>query len=306
MPQTPFIHRQPKSWKKVSLTVPEKYSDSIASFLADLNNSAVEQSTIMSAEHSVPMDVVTVYLEEGTKFATSWEHLQAFLTDLEENNEFTCSIQTEQIIEEDWNKRWKEHFKPFHLSKRLVIKPSWEEYTTQNNEVVLEMDPGMAFGTGLHASTRLALQLTEELFNTTKIHSVLDVGTGTGILGMSCALFGAETIIGIDNDMDARTAAADNVVQNNLNNKMTVINKDLTQISQKFDLVIANITQDVLTFLANSLVSCVKQGGNLILSGILTGKQASNIEHIFHELGFTTFKTKDSEEWTALHMIAPQ
>nr|MBF0223505.1 hypothetical protein [Desulfobulbaceae bacterium] len=105
MKQPDFTHRRPKSWQKISITVPEVFSDSIASFLAALNDSAVEQSTILSTEYSAPKDVVSVYFEEDDTFTASWNQLQIFLSDLQKNNDFTYSIKTEPVVEEDWNKR---------------------------------------------------------------------------------------------------------------------------------------------------------------------------------------------------------
>jgi ribosomal protein L11 methyltransferase len=306
MPQSSFDHRKPKSWQKVTITVPDQHSDIVASFLAELTNSAIEQSAVSAPLPAAPTDQVTVYLEENEDTETLNEQIMAFLSALETQHNFSYTLASEQIIEEDWNKNWKKHFKPFKLTKRLVVKPSWEDYSAEHDEVVLEMDPGMAFGTGLHASTRLALQLIEDLFSRKAINSVLDVGTGTGILGMSCALFGGQKVVGIDNDIDARVAAIDNIQKNHLEEKMSIIDEDLSQILSTFDLVIANITQDVLTLLAKSLIARLNPGGSLILSGILTGEQSEGIQHTFTSAGLKTFATKQSEEWTALHFTAPQ
>ena len=306
MPQSSFSHRKQRSWQKLSITIPEHLSDPLASFLAELTGTAIEQSTPISPSGTDPFEVVSVYLEEDNQLIYFTQQIQKFIEALGEQKDLLNTITTETILEEDWNKRWKQHFKPFNLTNRLVIKPSWEEYTPTPNQVVLEMDPGMAFGTGLHASTKLALQLTEDLFKTKQINSVLDVGTGTGILGMSCALFGANTIVGIDNDLDARVAAEDNIRHNKLDKKMSIIDKDLSQISQNFDLVIANITQDVLTLLADSLTARINPGGSLILSGILAGEQSQSIQHIFNTTGLKMTDSNESEEWTALHFSAPQ
>jgi len=303
MPQSSFDYRKPKSWQKITITVPDQHSDVVASFLAELADTAVEQSFAPTTPPATTTEQVSVYLEENEDIDALNEQILAFLHSLETRQNFSYTIASKQIIEEDWNKNWKEHFKPFKLAERLIVKPSWENYTAEHDEVVLEMDPGMAFGTGLHASTRLALQLIEDLFNYRIIGSALDVGTGTGILGMSCALFGAQRVVGIDNDIDARCAASENIQKNHLEAKMSIIDKDLSQITSTFDLVIANITHDVLTLLAKDLTTRIKPGGSLIVSGLLAGKQSESIQHTFNSAGLKTCATKQSGEWIALHFI---
>ena len=306
MPQSLFDHRKPKSWQKITITLPDQHSDVVASFLAELTGTAIEQSSVPAASTTTPAEQVTVYLEENEETETLSNQIQGFLQDLETHQDFSYTIESKTIIEEDWNQNWKAHFKPFKLTERLVIKPSWEDYTVGRNEVVLEMDPGMAFGTGLHASTRLALQLIEDLFDRRIIHTVLDVGTGTGILGMSCALFGAQKVVGIDNDIDARFAATNNIQRNHLEKTMSISDNDLNQLTSTFDLVIANITCDVLTFLAKELIARVRQGGNLVLSGILVGEQRESIQKTFGSAGLKTSATKQSGEWTALYLTTSE
>jgi ribosomal protein L11 methyltransferase len=162
------------------------------------------------------------------------------------------------------------------------------------------MDPGMAFGTGLHASTKLALLLIEESFADKPPRTVLDIGTGTGILGMDCALLGAERVVGLDNDIDARTAAQENIHKNHLAAIMVIDDRNLGALEPLFDLVIANITQDVLTLLAMDIIARLAPAGRLVLSGILTGLQTDIIKQVFGDLGLTLIKTESQEEWTAL------
>jgi len=126
------------------------------------------------------------------------------------------------------------------------------------------------------------------------------VGTGTGILGMECALLGAKSVVGLDNDIDARTAAIENVHKNHLENTMVIDPRDLNEIDTHFDLVIANITQDVLTLLADSILSRMAPEGRLVLSGILTGPQTDIIKQVFGDLGLSLITTQSQEEWTAL------
>jgi len=133
-----------------------------------------------------------------------------------------------------------------------------------------------------------------------RFQSVLDVGTGTGILGMACACFGASQILGLDNDIDARVAAIENIKNNKLTEQMRIEEKDLYEVAGQFDLVIANITHDVLTALSHSLQGRTKSGGHLILSGILIEKQSESIRETFENLGMNLVQTKSKEEWCSL------
>ncbi len=120
------------------------------------------------------------------------------------------------IDEEDWGKNWKDHFKPFTIVPGLVIAPTWEEYQPAAGEAVITMDPGMAFGTGHHATTSLSLELIRRTLVENGGQRLLDVGTGTGILGMAALLFGAKDVLGLDNDPEAVSAAEENVRRNSL------------------------------------------------------------------------------------------
>lgn len=304
MTQTSFSHRPPRTWDKITITVPAIQADAVAALVASLSESGIEQ---ISGSHDSDLEQIIAYLTEDQNSTQLIETIHAFLEEL--NKKLPPSspalFQQERIVEEDWNRHWKVHFKPFKLTDRLVIKPSWEEYERQPHEIVLEMDPGMAFGTGLHASTKLALLLIEESFAAKPAKSVLDIGTGTGILGMDCALLGAEEVIGLDNDIDARSAAIDNIRKNRLESIMSIDPRGLNALDDRFDLVIANITQDVLTLLVHDILARLTPGGRLVLSGILTGDQTDTIKRVYGGLGLALVRTKSEGEWTGLLFESP-
>ncbi|HSR37094.1 MAG TPA: 50S ribosomal protein L11 methyltransferase, partial [Desulfurivibrionaceae bacterium] len=182
-------------------------------------------------------------------------------------------------------------------------KPTWEQYTPQADEQVIEMDPGMAFGTGHHASTRLALQLLERVFQERQPSSpsFLDVGSGTGILAMAGALWGAGTVVATDNDPDAVFIARQNIAANHLQDRIEVNDTPLGNLTPHFDIIVANITSDVLTLLAPELASHLKPGGDLVLAGILGGEQEQGISAVFQRLGLTQLACPHHEEWVAFH-----
>ena len=300
MPKKTFAHRPPKNWTKLTTTLSASHADTVAAYLAEMADNGIEQNASPLGDPA--LEQIIAYLPEGVAVEQVVATITALLNELDKDDPAASSAQfvQERVEEEDWNQRWKEHFKPFKLTERLVIKPSWEPYDKLEHEIVLEMDPGMAFGTGLHASTQLALLLIEESLASKPAQVVLDIGTGTGILGMDCALLGAVKVVGIDNDIDARTAAQENVVVNHLEAVMTIDPRDVDDLEERFDLVIANITQDVLTLLAPAILARLESGGRLVLSGILAGSQTDAIRQLYGELGLTLIQSKSKEEWTGL------
>ncbi|MBI4792208.1 MAG: 50S ribosomal protein L11 methyltransferase [Deltaproteobacteria bacterium] len=292
----PFAHRPPKSWLKVSFSITDELADPAAAYLSDLTGNGVEQS-MPPPDGNADSTTVTAYLDRDDGTPANREKIRSFLEQL-------CGrppeIRFEEIIEEDWGLNWKKHFKPVRVSSRIIVKPTWEAYQAATGEIVIEIDPGLAFGTGLHASTRLALQLIDAAFaDDTPPVTVLDVGTGTGILGIAAALFGAAAVTGIDNDPDAVVCAEKNVAQNRINHVMAVSGTDLQAQTGPFDLVVANITSDVLTLLAPLLAGRIAPAGKLILAGILAGQQGREIEQTFAALGLTLLQSPVDGEWQA-------
>jgi len=214
---------------------------------------------------------------------------------------FSCpvpAVSAEIVDNNDWAENWKEHFKPFAIVDGLVIAPTWEPYTAAEEEQVIVMDPGMAFGTGHHATTRLCLEVMSALEISGK--RVLDVGTGTGILAMAALLWGASEATAIDTDKEAVSAAKTNAERNSLSERMHVSDALLEQAGTGFDLVIANIIHDVLVGLSDELARAVSEDGRVLLSGLLDGEQGDNLVRIFARKGFEVTQHRADEQWCAL------
>ncbi|HIP82157.1 MAG TPA: 50S ribosomal protein L11 methyltransferase, partial [Desulfocapsa sulfexigens] len=280
--------------------------DALIDYLVGVMGASVEQS-VDTHESTLCLNV---YLKEKNPDITKQQQLQdkleAHLKELATIFQAKeANISWEQIEDQDWSSNWKIHFKPFTITEGLVIVPTWEEYTAKNNEQVIVMDPGMAFGTGHHATTSLSLEFIRKILTADKNQRVLDVGTGTAILGMSAALFGASRVLGIDNDPEAVRIATENVKLNRLNSVMEVSPDPLQQIDEQFDLIVANIIHDVLITMADAFNTLLTQGGNLILSGILHGEQERNIIRVFTDCGFLFVEKKQQEEWASLHFTIP-
>ncbi|MEW6426642.1 MAG: 50S ribosomal protein L11 methyltransferase [Thermodesulfobacteriota bacterium] len=285
-----------KEWLVLELTVPGRMTDYFAAFLTDLAGSGVE---VRPAADTGSETLIT-YLPADQHLPEKKERFLAFLAASSPAGA-PFAWQENTIADEDWNANWKRHFKPERITARLIIKPTWEEYQAGPGEIVIEIDPKMAFGTGHHASTRLALQLIETVFAMgPSPAAVLDVGTGTGILAMAAAGYGAARVVATDNDPEAVAAAVENIAQNRLGQQVTASGCDLENVAGPFDLVLANIIHDTLLELAPALVAKIGEGGHLILAGILRGEQEASIVARYREHGLQAVEVRHQEEWAAL------
>lgn len=203
-----------------------------------------------------------------------------------------------QIPDQDWTATWKEHIPVLHLGRRVVIKPSWRSYEPRANDIVLEMDPGMAFGTGLHPTTRLCVVVLEGLVRP-GMH-ILDVGTGTGILAMVAARLGAEEALAIDNDENAVIVARRNVQANGLSERVTLCYGSLADVKETYDVVVVNILAPVIINMARAgLAERLRPDGSLVVSGILEA-QVDSVAGALHEQSLQVVEQRQQEEWVAL------
>ncbi len=209
------------------------------------------------------------------------------------------------VPDTDWNEEWKKHFHPTRITRRLVVSPSWAGYRAKKGEIVIELDPGMAFGTGHHATTRLMLHLLESHAATGR-RTALDVGTGTGILAIAAALLGCPQVTAVDNDPEAIRAASKNVRRNRLDGRVLVSDAPLASMAAgRYDLVLANIVLDTLLALADDLGRVLAPNGCLILSGILRGKQEQRIEQACAARGLQPCQKAREGEWAAIAFQRP-
>lgn len=180
-------------------------------------------------------------------------------------------IDCQEVMEEDWATAWKDYFHPVKVSDRIVIKPTWEDYTAAVGEIIVEIDPGMAFGTGTHHTTVLCLRLLDELVTTDSV--VFDVGTGSGILAIAAAKLGASSVRAIDLDQVAVKTAHENILVNNVQHTVTAAAGDLlTGVTGQADIIVANIIADVIIQVLPDVPSRLKDNGILIASGIISDR----------------------------------
>ncbi|HEX6837936.1 MAG TPA: 50S ribosomal protein L11 methyltransferase, partial [Polyangia bacterium] len=260
--------------------------------LVEIGASGVEerdQTTFQkAADASAPMLVVWVPVDEA----------RAFLERAREAGLPPPADASRVRDEDEWRDVWKQYFAPRKVG-RFVIVPSWEKYAPTADELVLDMDPGRAFGTGGHPSTRLCLVAISEL---PRCERFLDVGCGSGVLAIACAkLFPEATGIAVDVDADAVDVSRENALRNAVLDRISVSATPVEEVHGPFDVVTANILPDVLIPLARPIAARVGDGGTLILSGILR-ELADGVEAAYVELGLSTTQRLDEDGWRALVM----
>lgn len=198
----------------------------------------------------------------------------------------------------EWKDSWKQYFKPFKFTEKIVIKPSWEEYTPQEDEIVIEMDPGMAFGTGTHETTKMCALLGEKYLR--KNDRVLDLGCGTAILGLLAIKLGASSALAADTDEAAVKTARQNIDNNGETNRIQVMRGALNDVPEgSFDMIFINIIADVIIEISKEIKKYVKSGTNIILSGIIKDRKAE-VKRKYSELGFILIDELSMGEWEAM------
>ncbi|MBM6821257.1 50S ribosomal protein L11 methyltransferase [Fusobacterium mortiferum] len=226
--------------------------------------------------------------------------LSTFEEKFAEREDIIYTIDFYEYDEEDYQNSWKKYLFPEKVSEKFVVKPTWREYTPEADELIIELDPGRAFGTGSHPTTSLCLKLMEE--NISEGDSVIDVGTGSGILMIAADRLGASEIYGTDIDELAVESAKENLELNNISeDKAKVYKGDLISVveNKKFDVVVANILADVLLILLHDISKVVKPNGKIIFSGIIEDK-CELLRREVESLGFTVEEIKADKEWRAM------
>lgn len=202
------------------------------------------------------------------------------------------------VAETDWAEAWKQHLTVLHVGRRLVIRPSWLSYVPAPEEVVIELDPGMAFGTGTHPTTQMCLLALEDTVYPGA--RVLDLGTGSGILAIAAAKLGAGRVLALDTDPQAVTVARENVRRNGVADRVRVAQGSLAQAIGRFDVVVANILAGVLIEMAeHGLARRLTPEGQLMVAGLLLGHE-EEVRNAFQKNGLAIVGRRQMEDWVAL------
>ena len=299
------------NWTQIAVNCPLENAEAVAQLLLDLGGAGAqtEDTTILFDQSEDAQIVARQNAIVTSYFAPEYDAqtLKAQLETLFERGEISAQIEVSQLDETDWANAWRENFPPLQIG-RFLIAPPWENVVNYDGKIVIHLDPGLAFGTGQHPTTKMCLELLgEHLIDVSPNYRVLDVGCGSGILAIAAAKLGAQ-VVASDLDHFCTEATRDNAIANDVESKIEVIEKpgaDWT--SEQFPLVVANLMSDLLILLAPQLFNRVLKNGTLIVSGI-SSPRAAEVEAAMKSVGFTTQEKREEdgeargdyvERWTA-------
>ena len=298
-------------WTEIKIKVPTEATEQAAAIAnmtvshgiyiedySDLEQGALEIAHIdLIDEELVKSDrthsIIHIYLSKEVNPTESVEYITERFKALNIDFEL-CEI---DISEEEWENNWKQFFKCTEIGERLCICPSWEEYNNQSGRVVLNIDPGAAFGTGTHATTSMCLQALEQLV--TPDMTVLDIGSGSGILSIAAILLGAKDVVGVDIDPVAVKVARENAALNGVSNKAKYILGNLDEeITDTYDIVVANIVADAIIALSDSAKRRMNKDGWFLCSGIIDIR-ADEVEAALISRGYKIVNKMVNNNWVA-------
>ena len=242
---------------------------------------------------------VVGYFPKDRKVKKRRKVLEKRLALLKENSAILCRVSYKELAEEDWADAWKAFFRPQKIGRKIVVKPTWYEYRADPADVVLELDPGMAFGTGTHPTTALCINLIEDYLN--RGNSFLDIGTGSGILMITAAKLGAGLICGLDKDNVAIDVAAANLKLNGLDPQHYSLRYGnlLEGVKEKYNFIVANIFTHVILELLDDLPQVLAQSGIFVCSGMFK-KNKDLVVAKMKNMGFEILEIRTEQEWTAI------
>ncbi|MBT2284361.1 50S ribosomal protein L11 methyltransferase [Paenibacillus polymyxa] len=313
-------------WHELTIHTTEEAVEMISNFLheAGAGGVSIEESGTLNKKrdttygelYDVPLNdipegfaVIKGYFSEGTDMVALQSEVNPRVEELSEFGIDTGEVryETRTVDENDWATAWKQYFKPVRVSERLTIKPTWEEYTPESpDEKIIELDPGMAFGTGTHPTTSLCLRTLETVIQGGE--EVIDVGTGSGILAIGAIKLGAKHVLALDLDPVAVISARENVELNGLEQQITVKESDLLSVLGSQDpalgvqlpvkVVVANILAEIILLFVDDVYHALESGGIYIVSGIWKNK-----EQVVHDAlvasGFEVSAIHRDEDWLA-------
>lgn len=301
-------------WREVAVTVSAEGEETVADLFYELGCSGVsveDPELLLSYVNSGSWDyhdfgeveltgtsVVKGYFPENEELSGKLKKLDENLSDLlARYPHWVVQSKGLTLKEEDWANAWKAYFKPLKIGQHFLIKPTWEQVKPEAEDVVLELDPGMAFGTGTHPTTTLCLKTLEGMIKPEQ--KVFDLGTGSGILAIAAAKLGA-VVDAVDLDAVAVKVAQENVALNNVADRVRVLRGDLgTVLEGQADVVIANIIADVILALLPDLRRILSRNGEFLASGIIE-KRADEVEGALKEVGFQIIERVEDSGWILL------
>ena len=262
-------------------------------------NGVVLENVGENIEYSNNATKVRTYLKSDTDYEIVFNQIDIGVRLLAHVGEVS-KLSKRVLNEKEWHESWKKHFSILEVGKTLAIVPSWLKSKKVNRKIVIELDPGMAFGTGHHPTTRMCLEMLKTLVK--PCHTVLDLGCGSGILSIASAKMGSEKVIGIDNDETAIKVARENIKINGIGDSVSISNgsvpnKNIDKYSN--DIVVANISSKVILDLSKEITEYLKPKGYLLISGFLDNTESEIID-VFKKLNLNVVSKLGAADWVAL------
>ena len=282
-------------WAQVTITTSQEASDAVANYLFERNATGIEIRDIPSS--NPPSVTLISYFPTDDLIGEQVQNLRDFLASLIQMGIDTqpAKVTLRSIEEDNWSEQWRSAFPPQKIGERLVIAPTWDDIAPEPSEVLIRLDPGMAFGTGQHATTQLALELLEVAITDSDV--VADIGTGSGILAIAAAKLGAKRVDAVDLDATTIPIAQSNIQLNEVESIIRLHHGDGLKVLewQRYPLIVANILTKVLLPMIPECPKYLEPGGRLILSGILI-QEGSQVETQLQAYGFRVLETRQLKE----------
>ncbi len=312
-------------WNEVRIVVPLEAIEPVTGILygMDVKGISLEDPNDLLSREAGPLSwdfadmnifpegkdaaVIMAYFPDTENIENQVKHIREKIEELEtfgiRNKPF--QVEYKAVHEEDWATSWKKYYKPLRIGERIIIKPTWEEYKSEPGDLIVEMDPGMAFGTGTHETTKMCIEILQDYIKGGEL--VYDVGTGSGILGITAAKLGARKVLAIDLDPVAVDSAKINAGFNNLDNIEIKQGNLLDEAGEdvKADLIVANIIADVIMSMAGDIRRLLKPGGIFIGSGIIHLREAEVVAKL-QENGFEVLEVRNENDWRAVVAKCPE
>lgn len=311
-------------WSELSIHTSEEAVDAISNILHEAGASGVviEDSQDFEKQRGqqygeiyaldredFPQDgvIVKAYLPVSSFLAETVEEIKLAINNLVnfDINLGANKVSVSEIDEQDWSTAWKQYYHPVKISNRFTIVPTWEDYErVESDELMIELDPGMAFGTGTHPTTVMSLQALEKHVQPGMY--VTDVGTGSGVLAIGAAMLGADHVHALDLDPVAVKAAIENIELNNVSANINVVEGDLLDtVKEPADIVVANILAEIIMTFTDDAYTVVKPGGLFITSGIIEAKK-EDVKQSLTNAGFIIDEVMMMEDWVTIVSRKPE
>lgn len=305
-----------KDWLEVSIITSSEAVEAVTGILYNtpVKGISIEDSNDVEFKRKHPGDwdyfdesllnvkkgaVIKAYYKQDDEFDAHIKYIEESINNLPEFgiDKGEGKVFVNKVNETDWENNWKKYYKPTKVGARIVVRPIWEEYTPKDYELMLTMDPGMAFGTGTHETTRMCIQALEKYVK--EDSEVFDIGTGSGILAIAAAKLRAKHVTGVDLDPVAVKAAKENIKYNDVNNIEILHGNLMEVVNGKADIIVANIIADVINVLIPDIKKFLKPGGYFISSGIIKDRAEEVIENL-KKNKFEVIEVNNQGEWICI------